>query len=576
MQVIQRGLTYMRPYLGLAIGAFVSMLIVTATNLYTPQLIQQLIDDGIEAQDWNGIIAATIGLLVVAIVRGIFNYTNAYWAETSSQGVAYDLRNEVFTKLENLSFSYHDTHNVGQLMTRTTSDVEGVRNFFAQGILQLISALITFIGSAAILFLTDWRLALAAVSVIPVIIGIFAYIFGQMGPLFGRVQKNLGLLNNVLQENIEGVRVIKGFTAESRELAKYTAQNQQLYNENINVIKVFSTGFPTVFLMANIATLIVIWYGGSRVVSEALSLGTLVAFNSYLTYLVQPIFQLGMISQQLARAQASGSRIFEVLDAVEEIKNPANPIQITDNTKGHIRFNDVHFHYPGIAQGTLYDISFEAKPGDTIALLGPTGSGKSSIVNLLPRFYDVTEGSVTIDGKDVRQFDLDSLRHEIGICLQNVQLMKGSIRDNIRYGKPEATQEEVEEAARIAQAHDFIITLPNQYDTDVGEGGSSLSGGQRQRVAIARTLLVQPSMLIFDDSMSAVDAETEVKLRQALRPFLTKLTAFIIAQRISTVREATLILVIDNGRIIAQGTHKELLKSSPYYADIVHSQLEAS
>ncbi len=574
MQVIQRGLTYMRPYLGLAIGAFVSMLMVTAVNLYTPQLIQQLIDDGIEAQDWNGIVTATVGLLVVAIIRGVFNYTNAYWAEKSSQGVAYDLRNQVFTKLENLSFSYHDSHNVGQLMTRTTSDVEGVRTFFAQGILQLISALITFIGSAVILFVTDWRLALAAVSVIPVIIGIFAYIFGQMGPLFGRVQKNLGLLNNVLQENIEGVRVIKGFTAESRELGKYNAQNQVLYNENINVLKVFSTGFPTVFFLANIATLIVIWFGGTRVVQEALSIGTLVAFNSYLTFLVQPIFQLGFISQQLARAQASGARIFEVLDAVDEIAAPANPVHLTENSRGHVHFNDVHFHYPDKAQGTLYDISFEAKPGDTIALLGPTGSGKSSIVNLLPRFYDVTEGSITIDGVDVRQFDLDSLRHEIGICLQNVQLMKGTIRDNIRYGKPDASQEAVEEAAKIAQAHDFIMTLPDQYDTDVGEGGSSLSGGQRQRVAIARTLLVQPSMLIFDDSMSAVDAETEVKIRQALRPYLTSLTAFIIAQRISTVREATLILVIDNGRIIAQGTHEELLQSSPYYADIVHSQLE--
>ena len=575
MQVIQRGLTYMRPYMGLAIGAFISMLMVTAVNLYTPQLIQQLIDDGIEAQNWNGVISATIGLLVVAIIRGIFNYTNAYWAEKSSQGVAYDLRNQVFTKLENLSFSYHDTHFIGQLMTRTTSDVEGVRTFFAQGILQLISALITFIGSAVILFITDWQLALAAVAVIPFIIGIFVYIFGKMGPLFSNVQRNLGILNNVLQENIEGVRVIKGFTAESRELAKYTAQNQLLYDENIKVVKVFSIGFPTVFFFANLATLIVIWFGGFRVVNEGITLGTLVAFNSYLTFLVQPIFQMGFISQQLARAQASGARIFEVLDTVEEISSPPNAIKLGNDCQGHIVFKDVHFHYPAKAQGTLYDISFEAKPGATIALLGPTGSGKSSIVNLLPRFYDVAEGSITIDGHDVRQLELDSLRHEIGICLQNVQLTKGTVRENIRYGQPTASQEEVEEAAKMAQAHNFILNLPNQYDTDVGEGGSSLSGGQRQRIAIARTLLVKPSMLIFDDSMSAVDAETELKLRAALRPFLTTHTALIIAQRISTVREADLILLIDNGRIIAQGTHNELLNSSPYYADIVHSQLKS-
>ena len=573
MQNIWRGLRYLLPYQKLAAGALLSMLITTAANLYIPQLYQQLIDGGIVTKDWNGILIATGGLLVVTIVRGIFNFTNAYWAETASQSLAYDLRNQLFAKLENLSFSYHDTHNTGQLMTRATSDVEGVRTFYATGILQLVSALITFIGSIAILFFTDWVLALAAMAVLPIIVLVFVMIFSRMGPLFGNVQKNLGLLNNILQENIEGVRVVKGFTAEERELSRYNAQNDILYNLNLNIVNIFSLGFPTIFFLANIATLIVIWFGGNRVMADQLSLGTLIAFNSYLAYLIQPIFQMGMISQQLARAQASGGRIFEVLDAEVEISNTHEPVVVDGRFKGQVAFEDVHFHYPGMAAGTLYDISLDVKPGGTVALLGPTGSGKSSILNLISRFYDVTEGAVRIDGRDVREYELDSLRHNVGVVLQDVNLAAGTIRENICYGEPGAPDANVEFVAKLAQAHDFITQMTDGYETVLGEGGSGLSGGQRQRIAIARALLVKPSVLIFDDSMSAVDAETEQKLREALAPILAKVTAFIIAQRISTVRAADLILVVQEGRIVARGTHDELIASSPLYADIVHSQL---
>ena len=574
MAFIRRGLGYMRPYLWLAVGAFASMLLVTASNLYTPILVQRLIDEGVTEENLSQIWVATGGLLAIALIRGIFNFSNAYWSEKSSQGVAYDLRNELFTKLESLSFSYHDSHNVGQLMTRATSDVEGVRSFFAQGILQLISALLTFLGSIVILLVTDWGLALAALAVIPLIIGVFAYIFSQMGPLFGEVQRNLGILNNVLQENLEGIRVVKGFTAEGRELARYQAQNEALYQRNLQVVNIFSLGFPTVFLLANIATLIVIWFGGNRVIDDQISIGTLVAFNSYLTYLVQPIFQMGFISQQLARAQASGARIFAVLDVENEIADKPDAVLLPPEGRGEVVFDNIHFHYPDQAQGTLYDLNLEVPAGATIALLGPTGSGKSSIVNLIPRFYDVTEGAIRIDGVDVRDLQLDSLRHEVGVVLQNVRLASGTVRDNIKYGDPDASDEAVIQAAKIAQAHDFITELPDGYDSEVGEGGGNLSGGQRQRLAIARTILVQPRILIFDDSMSAVDAETERLLRAALRPYLENHTAFIIAQRISTVREADLILIVDKGRVVARGTHEALLASSALYADIVHSQLE--
>ena len=576
MKPIRRGLTYLRPHLRLAIGAFLSMLIVTGLSLVTPQLIRSLIDDGIQISSWNGILLAAGGLLLVAVLRGVFSFTNAYWSETASQGVAFDLRNELFHTLETLSFSFHDTHQTGQLMTRTTSDVEGVRSFFAQGIFQLVSALLMFAGSITILLLTDWRLALASLATIPFIIAIFVFIFSRMGPLFGDVQRNLGLLNNILQENITGVRVVKAFAAEGREHARYTAQNTVLYDRNLSVVRTFSLGFPTIFLLSNIGTLIVIWYGGNRVISDQLSLGSLIAFNSYLAFLLQPIFQLGFLSQQLARAQASSKRIFEVIDAENDITDAPDAVPLPNDASGRITFEDVHFHYAGKEEATLKRVSFQVEPGQKVALIGRTGSGKSTIVNLIPRFYDPDEGRVLFDGHDLRQVTLDSLRQRIGIVLQDVRLVQGTVADNIRYGVPEASDHAVERAARITQAHDFITKLPNGYDTSVGERGAGLSGGQRQRIAIARTLLMRPSVLLLDDAMSAIDAATEANLQEALDTIVDRygVTVISVAQRISTVRNADLILVIENGDIIARGTHDFLLEHSPEYADIVYSQLQ--
>ncbi|MEM7800320.1 MAG: ABC transporter ATP-binding protein [Chloroflexota bacterium] len=576
MDVILRGFTYLRPYQLRAVGAFVSMLIVTAANLYVPQLIQQLIDNGIEPQNWNAILLVTSGLLGVAVVRGIFSFTNTFWSEEMSQGIAYDLRNEIFAKLENLSFSYHDTHQTGQLMTRATSDVEAVRTFFAQGLLQLISALITFFGSIVILFVTDWRLASAVLTTIPAIILLFVFLFTRLGPLFREVQKMLGLLNNILQENIAGIRVVKSFTAEPHELNRYNDQNERVYEQNIAVARIFSIGFPTVFLLSNIGTLIVIWYGGNLVISDQLALGELVAFNSYLGYLLNPIFQLGGLSQQLASASASGSRLFEVLDAEIEIQSRPDAVMIGDTMQGEVCFENVSFKYQGSEDNVLTDISFTASPGKTIALLGATGSGKSSIVNLIPRFYDPIEGRITIDGVDVKDCNLDSLRQQVGSCLQEVTLIGGTIKENISYGKPDATDDEITEAAKLAQAHAFIVEQVDGYETQVGERGNSLSGGQRQRIAIARVLLVHPRIVIFDDSMSAIDAETEVNLRAALDPFLDHHTSIIIAQRISTVRRADQILVLDKGKIIDRGTHSELMETSATYNQIVASQLGES
>ncbi len=552
-----------------------SMLIVLAANLYTPQLVCQLIDHGIEARRWDGMWWAISGLLTVAAIRGLFNFTNAYWSEKASQAIAYDLRNAIYTKLATLSFSYHDTQQTGQLMTRATSDVEAVRSFLAQGILQLVSAVLTFAGSIAILLATDWRLALASLTVIPAIVIIFVVLFKRMNPLYGLVQQHLGLLNHILQENIAGVRVVKSFTAEPRELARYTQQNQVLYEHHLRVIRLFSSGFPSVFALANLGTLIVIGYGGNLVMSNQLSLGSLIAFNSYLSFLLAPIFQLGFLSQNVAQTSASGNRLFEVLDAENDIVERPGASLLPEPCLAHVTFEHVSFRYKGADTDVLHDISFEALPGQTVALLGETGSGKSTIVNLIPRFYDVSQGSVRIDGADVRNLQLEPLRQHIGVVLQDVSLVSGTIRDNIRYGKPDAADEDVREVAAIAQAHDFIMAFPKGYDTVLGERGAGLSGGQRQRIAIARALLVEPQIVIFDDSMSALDVATERNLQRALQPLLDRTTTFIIAQRVSTVHGADLILVIADGRIAAQGTHAELFEASPLYNEILNSHLEA-
>ena len=575
MKVIRCLLRYVFPYQRLALGALMAMLLVTASNLLTPQIIRWLIDDGIMAEAWDGIIWATVVLVLLAVARGGFSFLNSFWAESVSQSVAYDLRNELYGKLESLSFSYHDKNRTGQLITRATSDVEGVRNFLAQGILQLISAIVTFVGSAVILLLTEWRLALVALTTIPLIIGLFVWLFGQLGPRFGKVQQELGNLNTVLQENIAGVRVVKIFTGEARELALYREQNERLYTQNLGVVRLFSLGFPTVFFLANVGSFLVIWYGGNLVIDDALSLGTLVAFNSYLAFLLMPIFQLGFISQQLSLASASGGRIFDVLNAESDVLERPNAIELPEYVDGHIVFDRVCFHYPGVEEAAIKDVSFEVQPGATIAIVGTTGSGKSTLVNLIPRFYDVSQGAVYLDGHDVRDLTLDSLRSRIGIVLQDVNLISGTIRENITYGAPNATQRQIERVTRAVQAHKFILEQPNGYDTVIGERGVGLSGGQRQRIAMARALVTRPCLLIFDDSTSALDAETEGKILRVLAPLLRKLTAFIIAQRISTVRAADEIFVIDKGQIVARGTHQELLEHSPLYAEILASQLEA-
>jgi len=570
----RRALGYLRSYKAEASGAFLALILVSAANLVTPQLIAYAIDQGIAPRRLGAILAAVGGLVAAALVRGLFQFLQGYLAERASQGVAYDLRNALFTRIERLGFSYYDSVETGQLVTRLTSDVEQIRTFAGSGVVQLAAAAVMLVGTTVLLISINWQLALVALAIVPAIFLLLLRFVRKIGPLFRQVQQTLGRLNTVLQEDLSGIRVIRTFVREDHESARYRSVNDELLSKNLQTIRAFSNNFPFIFLLGNIGTLLIVLFGGLQVIGNKLSIGELVAFNTYLGFLLFPILTIGFLAAGISRAGASSLRVFEVLDAplgVEDAPDakPLPPVSC------RVDFDNVHFRYPGSEREILRGVSFTAEPGQTVAILGTTGSGKSTLVNLLPRFYDVTGGSVRLDGHDVRDVTLSSLRSQIGVVLQTSLLFSGSVRDNIAYGRPEATQEEVEAAARAAQADGFIQALPEGYDTVIGERGVGLSGGQRQRIAIARALLIDPRLLILDDSTSAVDAETEAAIQTALDQLMrdSRRTVFVIAQRISTVRDADKILVLDDGGIAAIGTHEELQRDSELYNEILGSQL---
>jgi len=574
LRAVRRALSYLRSYKREAAGAFIALILSSAASLATPQLIRVAIDEGIAPRSLDIILLAVGGLVGAALMRGLFQFLQGYLAERASQGVAYDLRNDLFAKIERLGFGYYDKVETGQLVTRLTSDVEQIRTFAGSGVVQLAAAAVMLAGTTALLFSLNWRLALIALAIVPVIVVLLLRFVRRIGPLFRGVQQTLGRLNSILQEDLAGIRVIRTFARENYERERYRSVNEELLGRNLETVRTFSNNFPFVFLLANLGTLAIILFGGLQVIGGGLTVGELVAFNTYLGFLLFPILTIGFLAAGISRAGASSQRIFEVLDAPLEVEDSPNAVPLPP-VSCQVEFDDVSFRYPGDEREILRNISFTAEPGQTVAILGTTGSGKSTLVNLIPRFYDVTEGSVKLDRHDVRDVTLSSLRGQIGIVLQTSLLFSGPVRDNIAYGRLDATQKEIEAAARAANAHEFIRDLPQGYASVVGERGVGLSGGQRQRIAIARALLVDPRLLILDDSTSAVDAETETAIQESLDRLMREgnRTAFVIAQRASTIRDADLILVLDGGTIAAQGTHEELLSESELYNEILGSQL---
>lgn len=600
-----RALEYIGHYRRVAIWAYTALFIATGAQLAVPWLLRQIIDEvtsgtiaktvlGLPAQvqgqiagqqgttlaqlqnDANGaekaILAASIAIIVFAISRGLFAFVQSYMGEKLSQSIAFDIRNELFAKIQRLSFSYHDRNQTGQLMIRATDDVEKVRMFIGQGLLFGLQAVVQLVGTLIILFTSNIKLTLVALPVLPLAVILFA-IFGMMAQgLFMNLQIKLSKLNTILQENLAGIRVIKAFAREPQEQKRFTDANDDLLAWNLRVSLAFSFIFPLMFLIANLGQAAVLYAGSFLMIDGSLTLGEWQQFSLYLAYVFMPLGQFGMIISLMSQASASATRIFEILDTKNEVENKPGAVELTD-VQGYVKFDGVSFRYFKSGDYVLKDVSFEAAPGQTVALLGATGSGKTTIINLLPRFYDATEGAVLIDNHDTRDVTLTSLRSQIGIVLQETTLFTGTIRDNIAFGRPDATLDDVILAAQAAAAHDFIVSFPDGYETPVGERGTTLSGGQKQRVAIARALLLNPRILILDDSTSSIDLATEYQIQQALDKLMEGRTSFVIAQRISTVVNADQILVLEKGQIVARGTHEELMEASPLYVEIYNSQL---
>ena len=520
----------------------------------------------------QALLLAGISIVVFAAVRGLFAFLQSYWAERNSQSMAFDLRNDLYSKIQRLSFSYHDRNQTGQLMVRATDDVEKVRLFLGQGLLQLVGAVMLLTGTLVILFTSNAQLAVYTLWILPAAMIMFMIFSGAARPLFTIIQQKLSKVNTILQENLAGVRVIKAFTREPAERKKFGSAVDDLLVTQLKVARLFSFLFPIVFLIANLGQATVLYFGGQQIILGTLTLGQYQEFSLYLIYLFMPIAQFGFIITQYSQASASATRVFEILDAKNDVVNKTDALDLPV-VDGRVQFDHVTFRYFGGGEPVLNDVSFDIQPGQTVALLGATGSGKTSIINLLPRFYDPTEGSVLIDGHDLRDVCLDSLRRQIGIVLQETTLFSGSIRDNISFGKTDATLDEVMAAAKAAAAHEFIMSFPQGYDTPVGERGTTLSGGQKQRIAIARALLLDPRILILDDSTSSVDLTTEAEIQTALDTLMKGRTSFVIAQRITTVMNADVILVMDKGKIVASGKHGQLMEESEIYTEIYNSQL---
>ena len=569
--ILFRCLSYLRPYWRWTAGAYLALLGINALALTIPQFIRWIVDRGIREQDTALLLWSVLALLGLTLLKGVLTFVQGKLTETASQSVAYDLRNAIHRKLAALSFSYHDRTETGQILSRAVQDVERIRFVTGRAFLRLVDGVVLLMGTAVMLIWMNPQLALLALCSVPFLAHRAFYLGRRLRPLSLAVQQQLAVLTTRLEQNLRGARVVKAFAQEDAEIARFERENDRWFNLSVQATRLQAINVPLIDLIANASAVVIIWYGGQLVIQGQLTLGELVSFSTYLAQLVQPVRRLGQIIPALTQAAAAGERVFEILDAESEVRQAPDAVPLPP-VRGNVRFEHVSFAYFR-RHRVLTDITFEASPGQVIALLGATGSGKSTIINLIPRFYDPTEGRITIDGYDTRTVTLSSLRDQIGIVLQETMLFATTIRENIAFGRPNACEQEIVEVARAAQADAFIRQMPNGYDTLVGERGVTLSCGQRQRVAIARALLKDPRVLILDDATSSVDAETEQLIQQALERLMRGRTSFVIAQRLSTLRMADLILVLDKGRITARGTHEELLRTSGLYAEIYHHQL---
>lgn len=569
---------FLRPYWLYMVGAYAAVFAANGISIWMPLVIRGIIDDGVRPGAVPRIVSGCLLLVIIAVVHGVCTFVTGVWTETASQNVAFDLRNRFHEKLQSMSFSFHDEAETGQLLARSVSDVDRIRFLTGRAFLNLTQMLTLVLGISVAMIAVNVHLALITLTVAPLII-LSALILGSvLRPLSVHIRDEEANLTSLLEQNLRGSRIVKAFGREAAEIGRFENRNRELLALQLREARIRSTHLPLMELLASTGTLLVLLFGGRMVMGGSLTLGELVAFMAYIALLINPGRRFGWVVAAISQASASAERIFEILDlpsSVEDLPGARPLVEV----RGWITFEGVSFGY-GRGSRVLDTIDIDIAAGEKIAILGSTGSGKSSFVNLIPRFYDPVDGVVKIDGTDIREFTVRSLRDHIGVVLQDTVLFASTIRENIAFGRPDATFQDIENAARAAHIHDFIASLPDGYDTKVGEKGVSLSGGQKQRLAIARAILKDPEILILDDATSSVDTHTEEHIREALRQLMRDRTAVIIAQRLSTIREADRVIVLDQGRIVAEGRrtedetpHEQLLRVSPLYAEIHAHQL---
>jgi ATP-binding cassette subfamily B protein len=571
VKVLLRIFGYLRPYGWRVVALYAALFAALAIQLSIPLVLARAIDDGVVGGDRGFLLRAALAIVGLTVLQGGFTFVRSFLSQVLAERVGFDLRNELYAHLQRLPFAYYDRSQTGQLMSRATEDVNNIRAMLVMAMRPLVLALGTFVTVTVILFRTDALLAAVALASMPLLIW-YSIRFGvAIRPIFLKVQEQFGAMTSALQENVAGNRVVRAFAQERAESDRFEAELEELFARNLRAARRWAFAYPLTLALFGLNLAAVLWLGGYQVLTGAITVGTLVAVNRYMILLNEPVRWLGFVVQRIARAIASGERIFEILDTKPAIADRPDAL-VLETMRGEVTFEDVTFRFGGAKRNALDGVSFTARPGETVALVGPTGAGKSAIVNLIPRFYDPAAGRVLVDGHDVRDLQLESLRSRIGLVLQETFLFSVSIRENIAFGRPDAPMAEVIAAATAARAHGFIANLPEGYETEVGERGVTLSGGQKQRIAIARALLLDPRILILDDATSSVDTETEHEIQLALRTLMEGRTSFVIAQRLTTVQDADQILVLEEGRIVARGTHDELIGRAGFFRELAELQ----
>ncbi len=565
-------LSYLKRYWYIAALSPLFMILEVSMDLLQPDLMSKIVDDGVLAGNMDVILEVGIQMVIFTLIGCIGGILSGVFGNMAAQSFSNDLRKDAFSRVMGMSFQQTDKFTTGSLVTRLTNDITACQDFVGMALRMMVRTVMQFVGGIYMVLHIDVRFGLILLVTLPIQLIIVAVVLKKGAPLFGIVQSKLDRVNTVVQENVSGARVVKAYTREQYEIDRFGAANDDLCNTNLRVQRLMALLVPVLSILMNASVLAVIYIGGLQVKAQELEVGRIMAAITYITQILMSVMMIGMMFQQVTRASASAKRIREVLDADPVIAG--GDFDGVTNEKGTVEFKNISFRYPGVQAGNvLEDISFRVNKGETVAILGATGCGKTSLVNLIARFYDATEGTVLVDGVDVREYDLDALRGKIGFVLQKSELFSDTIENNIRWGKPDATEAEIKTAAEIAQADSFIQGFSDGYKDMVTEKGTSLSGGQKQRLSIARAIVKKPEILIFDDSMSALDLTTDAKLQKALREHFDDTTVIMIAQRVASVMNADKIAVIEDGRLAAFDNHENLMKSCDVYQDIYNSQM---